>query len=168
MKAQKMTFTPSLSFLPLFVFMLHIITNLPRCMAVCQPPLRPRSAALDPFDPIDRYLTIHIRAIYLLSPSRGLRGRKSPFERRSVQPSKSRTRSSVLYCFLMKAENRRACLLHPCLHEQSARYAFLFLREGDESPFRFAATFCKTPILYQNLPFGCEKIQSPCDIFTLP
>lgn len=28
-------------------------------------------------------------------------------------------------------------------------YAFLFLREGDESPFRFAATFCKMFIFYQ-------------------
>ena len=33
----------------------------------------------------------------------------------------------------------------------------LFLREGDESPFGFAATFCKILVLYQNLPFGCEN-----------
>ena len=34
-------------------------------------------------------------------------------------------------------------------------YAFLFLREGDESPFGFAATFCKIFIFYQ-------KPLSPC------
>ena len=53
---------------------------------------------------------------------------------------------------------RSASLLVSFRRTNSPRgYAFLFLREGDESPFRFAATFCKMFVLYQNLPFGCEN-----------